>query len=75
LFEWNEEIDESLRELVEEDYVSYPSIPAEFPGVDLEHDTPMETIEEEFVPHSHPEDAAALNASYVPPDLAGVERR
>jgi hypothetical protein len=74
LFEWNEEIDESLGELVEEDYVPYPSIPAEFPGVDLERDTPMETIEEEFVPHGRPEDAAALNAGYVPPDLAGVER-
>jgi len=42
--------------------------------VDLERDTPMETIEEEFVPHGRPEDAAALNAGYVPPDLAGVER-
>jgi len=74
LFEWNEEINESPGELVKEDYVPYPSIPAEFPGVDLERDTLMETIEEEFMPHGRPEDAVALNAGYVPPGLAGVER-
>jgi hypothetical protein len=75
LFEWNEDIDESPEGLVEDDYVPYPAIPAEFPGVELERDTPiMETIEEEMIPHGRPEDAAALNAGIIPHALAGVGR-
>lgn len=45
LFEWNEEIDESPETLVEEDYVLYPSITAEFPGVDLTRNAIMPTLE------------------------------
>jgi len=75
LFEWNEEIDESPEELIEEDYIPYPYIPAEFPGVELARDTPiMDTVEGDFIPHGRPEDAAALNAGIIPRDLAGVGR-
>ncbi len=75
LFEWNDEINESPEGLVEDDYVPYPAIPAEFPGVELARDTPiMETIEEEVIPHGRPEDAAALNAGIIPHALAGVGR-
>jgi hypothetical protein len=76
LFKWNEEIDESPEGLVIDDYVPYPAIPAEFPGVELEWDTPiMETIEEEIIPHGRPEHAAAFNAGIIPHALAGVGRR
>ena len=29
-------------------------------------------IEEDFIPHGCPEDAAALNAGFIPHDFAGV---
>ena len=74
LFEWNEEIDESPEELIEEDYIPYPYIPAEFPGVEPERDMPTTAIEDELEPHGRPEDAAALNAGILPRDIAGVEQ-
>ena len=74
LFEWNEDIDASPGDLVEEDYVPYPAVTAEFPGVDLARDAIGPTVEDDVEPHGRPEDAAALNADILPVDIAGVGR-
>jgi hypothetical protein len=73
LFEWNEEVDESPKGIVDvEDVVLYPSLAAEHPGVVLGRDQPLPTIEEELVPQGQAEDAAARNANLQPFDVAGV---
>jgi hypothetical protein len=74
LFEWNEEMDESPGNLVEEDYAPYPLLTAEFPGVDLRRNKILPTVEDNIEPHGRPKDAAALNAGILLLDVAGVER-
>jgi len=74
LFEWNDDVDECPEGILEEDdVVLYPSIAAELPGVDLEHDTPRPSIEADLIPHGQAEDAAARNANHEPlPACVGV---
>jgi len=72
LFEWNEEVDENQEGLVEEEAILYPSLVAEFPGVTLDRDIPIPSIEHEFEPQGRAEDAAALNANLAPYAVAGV---
>ena len=50
---------------MEEDYVLYPTITAEFPGVDLARDKIGPTVADAVEPHGSPEDAAALNAGIL----------
>ena len=74
LFEWNDAIDEPPKGLVAEDVVLYPSIVTEFPGVTLDRDIAVTTVEDEVKPHGRLEDAAAHNAGLKPVDIAGVDR-
>ena len=74
LFEWNDEIDESPEGLVAEDAVLYSSIVAEFPGVTLDRDIAVATVESDVEPHGRLEDAAAHNAGLELFDIAGVNR-
>jgi hypothetical protein len=73
LFEWNKEVDDCPKGIVDtEDVVLYPSLAAEHPGVVLGRDQPLPSIEEELVPQGQAEDAAARNANLQPFDVAGV---
>ena len=72
LFEWNEDLDENPEGMVEEDVVLYPSLVAEFPGVALERDQPIPSVEDEIEPQGRAEDAAARNANLEPLIAAGV---
>jgi hypothetical protein len=45
LFEWNDKLNDSPEGLIEEDVVLYPSIVAEFPGVTLDRDIPVATVD------------------------------
>ena len=74
LFEWNDDLDESPEGLVAEDVVLYPSIVAEFPGVTLDRDIAVATVEDDVEPHGRLEDAAAHNAGLEPVAIAGVDR-
>jgi hypothetical protein len=72
-FEWNEEVDEFPKGIIDiDDVVLYPSLTAEHPGVVLGQDQPLPSIEEELVPQGQAEDAAARNANLRPFDVAGV---
>jgi hypothetical protein len=74
LFEWNGDVDECPEGILEEDdVILYPSIAAELPGVELEHDSPRPSIEPDLLPHGQAEDAAARNANQEPFDVVGVE--
>ena len=74
LFEWNDDVDECPEGILEEDdVILYPSIAAELPGVDLEHDTPRPSIEADLIPHGQAEDEAARNANHEPFGVVGVE--
>ncbi len=73
LLEWNEEVDEFLKGIIEvEDAVLYPSLAAEHPGVVLGQDQPLPSIEEELVPQGQAKNAAACNANLQPFNIAGV---
>ena len=48
LFEWNNEMGEHQEHLIEDEPVLHPSMVAEFPGVTLDHNLMILTIEEEF---------------------------
>jgi hypothetical protein len=74
LFEWNDEVDEHQERLVEEDPILYPSLVAKFPGVMLDRDIPIPSIEEEFAPQGRAKDVAAHNANIPPYAIAGVDR-
>jgi hypothetical protein len=71
LFEWDK-IDEHQEQLVEEEHIAYPSIVVELPGLSLERDMPIPTIEAEFEQQGHPENEAAHNANLLPFAAAGV---
>ena len=73
LFEWNEEVDDRQADLIEEESVRYPSLVREFPGIALDRDLPIPSIEDELEPQGRAEDAAALNASIAPYVAAGVD--
>ncbi len=73
LFEWNKEVDESPKGVVEvEDVILHPSLAAEHPGVALEQDQPLPSIKEELVLQGRAKDAAACNANLQPLNVAGV---
>ena len=73
LFEWNEEVDEFPKGIVNvEDIVLYPSLAAKHLGVVLGQDLPLPLIEEELVPQGRAKNAAAHNANLQPFDVAGV---
>ena len=73
LFEWNEEVDDRQANLIEEEVVRYPSLVREFPGIALDRDLPIPSIEDELEPQGRAEDAAALNANIAPYVAAGVD--
>jgi hypothetical protein len=73
LFEWNEVVDECLEGIVKEDVVLYPSLVAEFPGVTLEQDHPIPTIEEDIMPQGRDKAASARNANMERFATAGVD--
>ncbi len=66
LFEWNEDVDEYNENIVKEDVILYPSLAAEFPGVTLDRNVAVPSINEEVIPHSLAEDATAQNANAAP---------
>jgi hypothetical protein len=69
LFEWNKEVDESPKGIVDvEDVILYPSLAAEHPGVALRRDQPLPPIKVELVPQGCAKDAAAHNANIQPLD-------
>ena len=73
LFEWNEEVDDRQADLIEEEAVRYPSLVREFPGIALDRDLPIPSIEDELEPQGRAEDAAALNTNIAPYVAAGVD--
>jgi hypothetical protein len=73
LFEWNEEVDDFPKGIVEiKDMVLYPSLVAEHPWVVLGQDQPLLSIEEELVPQGRAKDAAARNANLEPFHITGA---
>jgi hypothetical protein len=73
LFEWNNEVNEYPNRLVDKDMVLYPSLLTEIPGVVLEQDLPIPTIEDKIKPQGHAKDATARNANLKPLDVTGVD--
>ena len=52
--------------------VLYPSLAAETPGVVLERDQPIPSVEDKIKPQGRAKDAAAQNANLEPINVAGV---
>jgi hypothetical protein len=73
LFEWNNHVDKYPEGLVKEEEVLYLSLASEIPGVVLEEDLPIPTIEEEIEPQGCAEDAAACNTNLEPSNVTGVD--
>jgi hypothetical protein len=73
LFEWNEDVDETPKGIIEEDVVFYPSLAAETPGVVIKRDQPIPSMEDEIEPQGHAEDSEARNANLEPINAAGVD--
>jgi hypothetical protein len=73
LFEWNDEVDENQERLVKEEIVRYPSLVREFPGVALDRDIPIASIEDEYELQGRAEDKAARNANHAPYAAEGVD--
>jgi hypothetical protein len=59
LFKWNKDVDENPEGTVKEDMIPYPSLVAEFPGVTLDRNHPVPSIEGKIPPQGHAEDAVA----------------
>jgi hypothetical protein len=73
LFKWNEKVNKFPEGIVEvNDVVLYPSLAVEHPGVVLRQDQPLQSIEEELIPHGCAKDAVACNANLEPFDVAGA---
>jgi hypothetical protein len=70
LFEWDDE-DDCHEQLVEEEAVCYPSLTRKFPGIALNCDLPVPSIEDKYEPQGCAKDTAALNANIVPCAIAG----
>ncbi len=66
LFEWNDDVDKYNENIVKEDVILYPSLAAEFPGVTLDCDVVVPSIEDDIFPHGLAKDAAAQNANATP---------
>ena len=62
LFEWNKDVGETPKGIIEEDVVLYPSLAAETPGVVLERDQPIPSMEDKIKPQGRAKEAAARNA-------------
>jgi hypothetical protein len=71
--EWNNHINKYPEGLVKQDVVFYPSLVAKIPGVVLEQDLPIPTIEDKIKPQGRAKDAAAHNANHKTFNLAGVD--
>ncbi len=72
LFECKNNVDKHTKGCVEEDVVLYPLLAAEFPGITLDCDVAVPSIEEEIIPHGRAKDAAACNANVAPFVAVGV---
>ncbi len=73
LFEWNVEVDDCHEQLIEEEAVCYPSLNRQFPGIALDRDLPVLSIEDEYEPQGRAKDATALNANIALYAVAGVD--
>jgi hypothetical protein len=73
LFEWNDDVDKSLEDLIKDDLVPYPEVAAKIPGVILDQHQPIPTVEDEVVLQGQAEDEAARNANLEPFNIAGVD--
>jgi hypothetical protein len=73
LFEWNEDVDKSLKDLVKDDLVPYPEVAAKIPGMILDQHQPILSVEDEVVLQGQAKDKAARNANLEPFDMAGVD--
>jgi hypothetical protein len=73
LFEWNEEVDKCQEGIVKEDMVLYPSLVAKFPGVTLDRDHPIPTIEEDIIPQGRAKADTARNANMEQFAIAGMD--
>jgi hypothetical protein len=71
LFKWNGDVDKYPEGLVEEYVALYPSLVAKIPGVVLERDLPIPTIEDEIEPQGRTKDTMEHNANLEPFDVAG----
>ncbi len=72
-FTWNNEVDKYPERLVKEDVVLYLSLAAEIPGVVLERDLPIPTIEDKIEPQGCAKDTAVRNANLKSFDVARVD--
>jgi hypothetical protein len=59
--------------IIKEDVVLYLSLAAETPGVVLERDQPIPSLEYKIEPQGRAENAAAQNANLEPINVAGVD--
>ncbi len=73
LFKWNNKVNDCHEQLVEEEAVCYPSLTRKFPGIALDCDLPVPSIEDKYEPQGRAEDVAALNANIAPYAIAGVD--
>jgi hypothetical protein len=48
LFEWNDDVDKNQEGIVKEDTIPYPSVVAKFPGVILNRNHPVPSIEDKY---------------------------
>jgi hypothetical protein len=72
LFEWNKDVDKTPEGIIKEDVVLYPSLAVETPGVVLERDQPIPSMEDKIEPQGRAKDTAAQNANLEPTNAAGV---
>ena len=72
LFEWSKDVNETPKGIIKKDVVLYPFLAAETPGIVLEQDQPIPSMEDEMEPQGRAKDAAAQNANLEPINAAGV---
>jgi hypothetical protein len=73
LFEWNDDVDKFLEDLIEDDLVQYPEVAAKIPAVILDQHQPIPTVEDEVVLQGQAEDEAARNANLDPFNITGMD--
>jgi hypothetical protein len=66
LFEWNDDVNEYNENIVKENIILYPLLAAEFPGVTLDRNFAVPSIEDDIFPHGLAKDATAQNANAAP---------
>ncbi len=65
LFEWNGEVDEYPKGIVEEEVVLYPALTVEILDEVLNRDQPIPLIDNEIEPQGRKKDVAARNTNIV----------